>query len=203
MVAPMLLTTDSPSSGRLATASIERLVRSARAGDAGAWDEIVRRYEGLVWATVRSHRLADADAQDAAQATWVRLVRHLGQLRDVHALGGWLATVARRESLRTIRSSQRHVLCQELPELVADEDDVVGGLEAGRRAAAMREALGRLCERDRALLRMLAADPAPSYAEIGAALDMPIGSIGPTRARALGRLRRQIERCGAMALIAG
>jgi RNA polymerase sigma factor (sigma-70 family) len=183
--------------------SIERLVRSARAGDAGAWDEIVRRYGGLVWATVRAHRLSDADAQDAAQATWIRLVRHLGRLRDANALGGWLATVARHESLRTIRSAGRDVLCEAFPEIAADQDDLDADLVAGERASAMREALGRLGERDRALLRMLAAEPVPSYAEIGAALDMPIGSIGPTRARALGRLRRAMEQCGALAQIAG
>jgi RNA polymerase sigma factor (sigma-70 family) len=183
--------------------SIESLVRSAQLGDSAAWDEIVRRYGGLVWATVRAHRLTDADAQDAAQATWIRLVRHLGRLRDVNAFGGWLATVARHESLRVIRSAGRDVLCEEFPEIADDQADPDADLVAQERAVAMRAALGRLCERDQALLRMLAAEPAPSYAEIGAALGMPIGSIGPTRARALGRLRQAMEQCGALAQVAG
>ena len=130
-------------------------------------------------------------------------MRHLGRLRDVNALGGWLATVARHESLRTIRSAGRDVLCEQFPEIADDRDDPDADLVARERASAMREALGRLGERDQALLRMLAAEPAPSYAEIGGALGMPIGSIGPTRARALERLRQAMERCGALAQIAG
>ena len=48
-------------------------------------------------------------------------------------------------------------------------------------------------ERCRRLLRVLMADPPPAYADVAVALDMPIGSIGPTRARCLERLRGLLD----------
>ena len=172
------------------------LVRHASQGDQQAWDELVVRYAGLVWAVARSHRLCEADAADVAQATWLKLVVHLTRLREPAALGGWLATTARRECLRVLRDAGRVVPCGEAP----DADDgcrIEDHLLLSERDTQLRCAFARLGRRDQALLRMLAADPAPSYDEIGAALDMPVGSIGPTRARALTRLRREIDRLGA------
>ena len=180
---------------------IQRLVRAAQAGDASAWDEIVARYGNLVWAVVRAHRLRHADAADAAQATWVRLVRHLDRLQDPAALGAWLATITRRECLRILRDSGRQIPCAEFPEVADDQPEPDSELIAEERAAVVREAFARLADRDQALLRLLAADPPPSYTEISAALDMPIGSIGPTRARALERLRREIARAGELATV--
>ena len=117
-------------------------------------------------------------------------------LREPAALGGWLATTARRECLRVLRDAGRVVPCAEAP----DADDgcrIEDRLLLKKRDTQLRRAFARLSGRDQALLRMLAADPAPSYDEIGAALGMPVGSIGPTRARALTRLRREIDRLGA------
>jgi RNA polymerase sigma factor (sigma-70 family) len=175
---------------------IEHLVRDARRGDERAWNALVNRYAGLVWAVARSHRLNDADAADVSQATWIKLFRSLDRLNTPAALGAWLATTAKRESLRCIgRGGRTEPWPEELEP--ADEGPAVdAGLLASERDALVVRALGELCERDQALLRMLAADPAPSYDEIGAALDMPIGSIGPTRARALERLRRKLAQLG-------
>jgi RNA polymerase sigma factor (sigma-70 family) len=186
---------------RMTDMSVERLVRAAQAGDNRAWNEIVRRYGGLVWAVTRAHRLSDADAADAAQATWIRLVRRLRDLQDPAALPGWLATTARRECLRTLRVSGRQVSWDEFPDVMADEPEPGSALVAHERALAVQAAFARLGEGDQALLRLLAADPAPGYVEISAALAMPIGSIGPTRARALARLRREIGRSGALPLV--
>jgi RNA polymerase sigma factor (sigma-70 family) len=167
--------------------------------DEAAWDRLVARYRGLVWSIARAHRLSDADAADACQATWLRLVEHLDRVRDSAALGGWLATTARRECLRVLRSGGRAVPVAEPPDSIDDDAVVDARLLASERDAHLWSALGRLERRDRALLRMLAAEPRPSYEEIGCALDMPIGSIGPTRARALERLRRAYVVLGAAA----
>jgi RNA polymerase sigma factor (sigma-70 family) len=175
---------------------IERLVRDARAGDQRAWNALVNRYAGLVWAVARAHRLNDADAADVSQATWIKLFRSLGTLKTPAAVGAWLATTARRESLRCIQRSGRTEPWPEERELADNGPDVDAGLLAGERDELVLRALAGLSERDQALLRMLSADPAPSYDEIGAALDMPIGSIGPTRARALERLRRKLAQLG-------
>jgi RNA polymerase sigma factor (sigma-70 family) len=177
-------------------ASLERLVSDAKGGDERAWGEIVERYAGLVWAVARAHRLGDADAADVSQATWMKLFRSLGTLHQPSALGAWLATTARRECLRSIRRAGRSEPWPEDLDVADGGPAVDAGLLASDRDALVLRALAALGERDRALLRMLSADPAPSYEEIGAALDMPIGSIGPTRARALERLRRKLEQLG-------
>jgi RNA polymerase sigma factor (sigma-70 family) len=176
------------------TVPLSDLVRAARAGDQQAWDELVRRYAGLVSAVARSHRLGEADAADVAQATWLKLFVHLRAVREPAALGGWLATTARRECLRVLRDAGRAVPSAEPPERVDEAAGVDDGLLAGERDAHLWSAFSRLGTRDQALLRMLTADPAPSYSEISAALGMPIGSIGPTRARALDRLRNELHR---------
>ena len=73
------------------------ILRAACAGDKTAWDEIVRRSEGVVRAAVATYRLAPADAADAIQNTWLRLFEHAATIRDPEKLGGWLTTTARRE----------------------------------------------------------------------------------------------------------
>ncbi len=168
------------------------LVRAAAGGDQAAWDALVARYVGLVWATARSYRLEDADASDVVQTTWLRLVEHLDRLRDPAAVGSWLATTARNEALRVIRVRSRELATDELDE-PSDEAPLDRGLLDTERDGAVRVAFSLLRERCQALLRLLSMDEAPSYEEIGAALDMPIGAIGPTRARCLEQLRKHLE----------
>jgi RNA polymerase sigma factor (sigma-70 family) len=181
-------------------ATVSRLVRAAASGDHAAWDALVDEFGGLVWAVARAYRLSDADAADVAGATWLALVENLERLRDADRVGAWLATTARRESLRVLRRAQRQVPTgDELAEDQADAADLAGDLMTAERDAALWRAFDRLPARDRALLRLLVADPPPSYEEISAALQMPIGSIGPTRARSLERLRRELARDGLVA----
>lgn len=182
---------------RLSPDTLSRLVDCAAAGDADAWQGLIDQFGGLVWAVTRVHRLGDADAGDVAQTTWLRLVEHLDLLKDPERVGAWLATTARRECLGVLRRSAR--LVPHGDALREPADDVPThdtALLTQERDATLWRAFAHLSERDRALLRMLMADPAPSYEEISAALGMPIGSIGPTRARALQRLRREVEHLG-------
>jgi RNA polymerase sigma factor (sigma-70 family) len=174
---------------------VTHLVGAAAGGDQRAWDALVDEFGGLVWAVARAHRLSDADAADVAGATWLALVEHLPRLREADRVGAWLATTARRECLRVLRHARRQVpTADDFAERPADAVDAAAGLLAAERGAALWQAFGRLPARDQALLQMLVADPAPSYQEISAALQMPIGSIGPTRARCLERLRRELAR---------
>jgi len=168
-------------------------VEAAARGDESAWKQLVDRYTGLLWGVARAHQLAGSDAADVVQTSWLRLIEHLPEIRNPESVGAWLATTARRECLRTLRRSSRLQPSDGI-ELVADEkaSEVDAQLLRGERDAALWRAFGRLPARDRALLRLLSSDPAPSYEEIAAALAMPIGSIGPTRARALDRLRRNL-----------
>lgn len=173
---------------------VAQTVRAAAAGDQHAWDMLVDRYAGLVWSVIRGHRLSGADAADASQTTWLRLVEHAAGLKDPGRVGAWLATTARRECLRTLRCSGRQIpMGDDLPEPECDEPAVDAELLRSERDTELWAAFGRLPQRDQLLLRMLTAEPAASYEEISASLDMPIGSIGPTRARCLERLRRERE----------
>lgn len=171
------------------------LVSRAGEGDQCAWNELVERYNGLLWAVTRAHRLSTVDAADVVQTSWLRLVEHLPQLRNPDGVGAWLATTARRECLRVLRSAARCLPSDDIELLVpAACHEIDDGLLTAERNDGLWAAFQRLPHRDQALLRLLSAEPAPSYAEISAALSMPIGSIGPTRARALDRLRRELRR---------
>lgn len=184
---------------RLDSAAVADLVTSAQAGDERAWERLVGEFGGLVWAVARSYRLNAADAADVAQATWTRLVEHLDRLSEPARVGAWLATTARRECLRRLRDRGREALRGEepLPER-ADEETLEGHLLLTERDEALWRSFRRLRPSDQALLRVLIADPRPAYEEIADALQIPIGSIGPTRARALERLRKELEREGAI-----
>jgi RNA polymerase sigma factor (sigma-70 family) len=174
------------------------VVGAASQGDRGAWNALVERYGAMIWSVARAHRLGDADAADVFQTTWLRLVEHLGEIRNPDGIGAWLATTARHECLRILRVGQRHVLTDGFD--MAEESSAApppdAGLLAGERDAALWRAFSGISARCRGLLRMLVADPPPSYEEIGAALDMPIGSIGPTRGRCLEQLRARLATVG-------
>jgi RNA polymerase sigma factor (sigma-70 family) len=173
-------------------AEVAALVHAAADGDRAAWDALVDRYNGLVWSVARSHRLSTVDASDVVQTTWLRLVEHLGRLQDPERVGAWLATTARRECLRTLRHSARTVVSEDPPEQVV-ESQLDASLLVQERDRALWQAFGGLNERCQRLLRLLVADPPPSYEDVSAALEMPIGSIGPTRQRCLDRLRGLAE----------
>jgi len=191
----MAVTIDASAGGRLDGRDVARLVRSAAAGNQRGWNRLVDEFGGLIWAVARAHRLADADAADVAQITWMRLLRHVNDLEKPEYVGSWLATTARRECLRVLRRSQRQVLFGDEPwDSESSDSRPDEALLIAERDEALWRGFGRLRASDRALLRLLMADPPPSYEEISAALDMPIGSIGPTRARALQRLRKELER---------
>nr|WP_166641038.1 sigma-70 family RNA polymerase sigma factor [Amycolatopsis sp. SID8362] len=171
------------------------LLSAAARGDQAAWDALVERYASLLWSIARAHRLSEADAADVVQTVWLKLVENLGRIKDPERLPGWLGTTTRHECLRQLRRGERerpaddHVWQNE----PAPGEAVDAALLLNERDATLWRALSALPEHCRRLLRALMATPPPSYAAVSAALDMPIGSIGPTRQRCLGRLR---ERAG-------
>jgi RNA polymerase sigma factor (sigma-70 family) len=172
-------------------AAIPQHLELAAAGDEAAWEAIVDRFSGLVWATARAHRLSREDAADVAQTTWLRLVENLDRIREPEHLGAWLATTARRESLRLIRRGGRERPSDEADLFEAPDDDVLDRRLLDReRDGALWRAFAGLSDRCKALLRLLISLEEPTYEEVGAALDMPVGAIGPTRIRCLDRLRR-------------
>jgi RNA polymerase sigma factor (sigma-70 family) len=168
------------------------LVRAAANGDRDAWNAIVDRYAGLVWTVARSYRLSAADAADVSQTTWLRLVEHLGALRDPTGIGSWLATTARREALAVLRK-QREIPTPDHDRPDEGQDAPWQRLLVEERDHELRQAFHQLSGQCQALLRVLVMEPAGSYAAAAAALDLPIGSLGPTRARCLATLRRHLH----------
>src|SRR6478672_341175 len=83
------------------------LVAAAAQGDEGAWGEIVDRFTPLLVAVVLRYRLSSGELQDVAQTVWLRLIEHLGELREPRALPMWLITTAKREALRSVRATTR------------------------------------------------------------------------------------------------
>ena len=87
--------------------AVTDLVTRARDGDQQAWDALVERHAPLIWSICRRYRLGGADAEDAAQAVWLRLVGQLDKIRDPAAIAGWLATTTRRECCKVLRAAHR------------------------------------------------------------------------------------------------
>ena len=174
----------------------EELVAAAAAGEPLAWSRLIDRYSVLIRSVCRSHRLGDADADDVAQLTWLRAVEHIGRLRDPHRFGAWVGTTARHECLAVLRGRRRVVPTADEVQrpLFAQHADPEETELAAERREAVRAALAALPPRQRTLLRLLHSDSSPSYDAIGSALGMPVGSIGPTRGRALERLRQELLR---------
>ena len=171
------------------------LLAAAATGDQPSWDELVRRFNSLLWAIARSFRLAQPE--DAVQNTWLRLVENLDGIADPDRLPGWLATTARRECLQLLRREARYPApepVEPLVDLPATGPAVDADLLLAERDARLWRAVEELAERCRRLLRVLMASPPPPYAAVATALGMEIGSIGPTRQRCLRDLRVVLER---------
>lgn len=165
------------------------LVIRAGRGDAAAWRMIVDRYSRLLCAIARSYGLSGADADDVVQTTWLRLVERLSLLRDPARVGTWLAVTARRESLATLRRLGRERPLHGHTPSVTGPHHVVFGRDL---ASSLGAALDAVPARCRNLLELFIASPQLSYSEISAALGVPVGSVGPTRARCLTQLRRRL-----------
>jgi RNA polymerase sigma factor (sigma-70 family) len=173
---------------------VAELLAAAQRGEQQAWNGLVDRFGRLVWAVARSFDLGTADAADLSQTVWLRLVEHVHQVKEPERLGSWLATTTRREAVRMLRKRSIEIPDEDHEEQSDRSED---GPEETAMAAdehvRLRAALERLPERCRRLLRVIAASDEANYSEVAAALDMPVGSIGPTRSRCLERLRIQFD----------
>jgi RNA polymerase sigma factor (sigma-70 family) len=175
-----------------------RLVQGCLSGDARAWAALVSRHQGLVYAVARSYRLSEADLGDVFQEVFAALVRGLPRLRDPRTLVRWLASTTERIARATaLRRRREQALTAPDPGavegLAADQPAVGTELETLEEQALIRLALDGLPQGCRRLLHALYyEDPVPDYAALSRRLHMPIGSLGPTRARCIERMRRAL-----------
>ena len=156
--------------------SLIDLVNAARDGDKEAWNALVDRFLPLVTSVIAKYRLQESDADNVNQTVWLRMVERLDDLRDPRALPGWLAAIARNESLQVIRRRGRAtpVDPQWAPwERPDDGPELDNDLIREERAIALREAMLELAPQRRELLRLLMVDPPMSYDQISVMLGIP------------------------------
>jgi RNA polymerase sigma factor (sigma-70 family) len=174
-----------------------KLITACRRGDERAWENLIARYERLVFSIARRHGLSTDDAADVTQKVFIILLQSMDRVPDDVNLGGWLTTVARRHTWRAMTR-----LGRELPgekEDIAESDTLLGRqtsdpIDRWEMLQTVHDALNRLSKRCRRLLLALYFDPTePPYAEVARRLNMPVGSIGPTRARCLTKLKALLK----------
>jgi RNA polymerase sigma factor (sigma-70 family) len=189
---------DSPP-GSLDPTEDAHLVERCLAGDGRAWEALVRRHERLVYAVARRYRLSEPDLGDVFQDVFTALVKGLPRLRDGRALCRWLVSttdrIARTTALRGRRESARTVQNPAVAENIAEDSPaIVATLETLEEQALIRLALSSLptgCRR--LLIALYYEDPTPAYSQLARRWGVPIGSLGPTRARCIERLRRILK----------
>jgi RNA polymerase sigma factor (sigma-70 family) len=176
------------------TLSPEELVAGIRAGNESAWRDMTEQYEPLLRWLARQCGLSAEDAGDALQLTWLRCLEHIDQLSDADRLNGWLVTICRRECIRLATKARREVPLGE-PEMARLIDDGPGQGDPCAEAA-LRDQCNRLYHailalpgRQRMVLIELLRRGDQSYLDLSRRLGLPVGSIGPTRKRAVSRLR--------------
>ena len=169
------------------------LVDRARNGDDHAWGAIVEGLQGVVWSTLVGFRLSEEDRKDVFAAAFFRLYERLDTIREPRKLPGWIATTTRHEALALARARQR----TEARDDLGEREVFIRGLDEqlldDELHVAVRAAFARLSPAQQELLRLLTTEPPMSYDEIADELEIPRGSIGPTRQRCLDRLRATPE----------
>jgi RNA polymerase sigma factor (sigma-70 family) len=181
--------------------SVEQLVQAAREGDSCAWTAIIQRYGGLIRNVARRYRLSPADIEDVSQLVWAKLFDHIDRIREPRALPGWIAKTTANTSLAAAKTQVRVIPTD--PVTLAQRKDAASQFSAAHMTnepmemlqrdedlAYLRKGLDELPTEQRDLLVLLMADPPLTYQQISQRLGRPIGSIGPTRARILDRLRK-------------
>ena len=178
------------------TSGPAELLSAAEHGDRAAWDELVARYTPTVWAVARAHRLDRADAADVVQNTWLALMENMKGIHNPARLAAWLATTARRHSLRALAARRRETPVDEPRSeiLVTEAADV--GVVRDDWHAALWTAFTQLPEHCQKVLRVLVHSPELSYGQVAAAVGIAVGSVGPTRGRCLAELRRKAALAG-------
>jgi RNA polymerase sigma factor (sigma-70 family) len=178
----------------LAQETDQELIRACSQGDTLAWERLLERYERLVYSIPLHYGLSPDDAADLAQITFTILMQSLEALRPDTRLGAWLSTVVRRHTWRWLERRRREAVN---PEGDLAEAEWIGGIEHStedwERLEWINAGLNRLSERCRRLLLALYFEEESSaYEEVARRLNIPVGSIGPTRARCLEHLKQQL-----------
>lgn len=180
---------------------LDWLLAKCRRGDRRAWDTLVDRYKNLVYSCARNAGLSGDDADEVFQESFLALYRSLNNIEHAVTIPRWLSTTASREAIRISRKNRKGTLVSfDDPDtgleamLASDEAAAEDHAHANLRASVVREALSGLQERCRQLLSMIFSPEPPPYDQIAAQLGIAVGSIGPTRARCIDKLRSNLAK---------
>ncbi len=177
---------------------LEILVRKCKAGDSASWSVLIDRFQSLVWSSIYRVGLRNEDAEDTFQKVFLILYKHLDRIDSALALPKWLATTAAREAIRLHRqnrdkSAVSFDAIENLDEMLANEEATVEEVTvAAIQSGAIRRVMSQLPGKCPELLSMLYSESESSYEEIKTKLEIPSGSIGPTRSRCIERLRKAL-----------
>jgi RNA polymerase sigma factor (sigma-70 family) len=181
------------------------LLTAAQSGDEEAWQQLMARYQPLINKIIRRHRLSLWDGEDVSQHVWMQLVDQAGHLREPRAVAGWIATTTARRCCLVLRQQKRSISIDPLDGLGMDSHGSTAVWESGtehrgldddllraERRRAVRQGLAELTADQQRLLLLVTQEPAVPYREISRRMGMPVGSIGPTRARLLKKLENSL-----------
>jgi RNA polymerase sigma factor (sigma-70 family) len=176
------------------------LIEACLKGDAQAWETLLTRYQRLIYSIPLRYGLAEHDANDVFQNVSLHLWENLEHIRDRARLGVWLVVTTRRECWRMFRKRRHEVespqvggLDETLSSGIHSEDEILV-LERQTQVRVAIESLESPCKE--LLTQLFYEEPRPAYSEIAQNLALPEGSIGPTRARCLGKMMKALEEMG-------
>lgn len=167
------------------------LLQRCRRGDQRAWREVLDQYQRLVYSIPLNLGLTAEDAADVTQATFMALLQSLDRIEEPERLGSWLATVARRQSIRILGRRVRDSERTNANVLVVDDTESHRIVEELQWVHDAVQQLSGRCQE--LMIQLYFTDPQPSYDDVAVQLGIPLGSIGPTRARCLEKLRGFLE----------
>jgi RNA polymerase sigma factor (sigma-70 family) len=186
------------SAAKYKTLGDPELIALCLSGDAQAWEGLILRYKRLIYSIPVRFGFQNADAADVFQAVCLKLLEHLQTLKDERKVSAWLITTTTRQCIYLRAHKQRESSTEDDYEEPLDpSDDLEETHMASEQQQRVRDAVLQLPERCRKLIEMLYFDTTnPSYEEIAKSMQMPVPSVGPTRARCLEKLQTLLRRRG-------
>lgn len=178
------------------------LIKRCRAGDQSAWNELVDRYQRLIFAIPRRAGLSEEQAADVFQEVFLTLFEKIDDIEQPDRIRSWMVTTAKFKTWAVVRGSKGFYSPETEEEMEAEmasirdetplADDALIEMEEQH---LIRTALKQLEERCQKILSMIyLQDSAASYVEVAAAIGVGETSISPLRSRCLKKLEKILRK---------
>lgn len=198
MVESTVMGFDASVRGRMELDTDAALVRRAREGDYGAFEQLFERHRTLVYRFAYQMTSRRDDAEDLVQEAFVRAYQNLHRYRDEAKFTTWLLRILTNLCTDQARMSQRRTALEQQEAAGAldwmtqgDTEDPVANLEEDRRKLALRKALNALPAHHRTMI-VLRDIEEKEYPEIAQILNCTVGGAKLRVLRARRALRDRI-----------